>query len=847
VRFAKQLSVPLLPMYRIFHVIFILSLLLITGFSATAQQGRPGGSPPGMPKIGVISGVVLEDTTAKPIPFASVAALRLPDSTLAGGVMTDEKGRFKIEELGFGNYILRVTMVGFRTRVVPAGRLTPENIQLQNISVRMKSSTSRLKEVTIVADEPEFINSIDKKVYNVDKSLVSTGGTVTDVLQNIPSVSVDIDGKVALRGSENVTILIDGKPSGMLGNDRRAVLRQIPASAIDQIEVITNPSAKYDAEGMAGIINIKTKKDKFQGTNGSVAVGVGTNDKYNLSLSGNDRTAKRNIYANYGFRHENRFNYGSGEQFNYLPGQDEYSWITSNNSDNTGKTQNGKVGIDFYLSPQNTLGLNAGFSVRTEDRPEFVEYNFFDPNGIPYDSLPHPPFFKQNNSEDYNKNFDASIDYKHNWIKNKGEFSSSVSYSRNDRHEDGLFGNSLLDVDGVPFQASLNDGLFQTMVAQADFSWPFKKIGKLESGVKSTLRQVDNDQSISYYQESSGTYLEDPLFSDVFSYDEQVLAAYSMFSGKWSKFEYNAGLRAEQTLVSVYSKQADNTFDNDYLKFFPSVFIKYNLKSKQEVQFSYSRRINRPDSRQLNPFTDFSDSLSIRTGNPYLQPELINSFEVSYARNWEGGSFTSSVYRRHTDDLISRYRSVDTTSGIAILTSVNFSSSDNTGWENILRIQVGKLGSVMASFNIFQNVINADNINAELQSDATQWSGRLNMNAKLTSTTSLQITANYVSVMKSPVGEVRGMSGVDAAVRQDFWKGKGTLTLNVSDIFFTRKFRVYNFSDFHTYNGERVRESRIGMLTFSYRFGKNDTTQRRRGKPGEQRMGGDQPMEMMDF
>lgn len=833
-------------MFKLVRLIPLVALVVFAAVSH-AQQGRPGGPPPGMPKIGVISGIVLEDSTANPIPFASVAALRLPDSTLSGGALTDEKGRFKIEELGFGNYVLRVTSVGFRTRYLPVGRLTPENVQLQNITLRLKSSTSRLKEVTIVADEPEYVNSIDKKVYNVEKNLVSTGGTVTDVLQNIPSVSVDIDGKVALRGSENVTILIDGKPSGMLGNDRRAVLQQIPASAIDQIEVITNPSAKYDAEGMAGIINIKTKKDKFQGTNGSVAAGVGTNEKYNISLSGNDRTSKRNIFANYGFRHENRFNYGDGEQFNYLPGQEEYSWVTNNNSDNTSETKNGKAGVDFFLSPQNTLGISGGFSVRTEDRPEFVQYDFYDKNGAAYDSLPHPPFFKQNNSDEYNKNFDANIDYKHLWVKNKGEFSSSVSYSNNNRNEDGFFGNSLFDFNGTPYQISINRGKFQTLVAQADLSWPFKKVGKLESGVKSTLRQVENDQSVSFYQNNSGIYLEDPLFSDQFSYDEQVVAAYSMFSGKWKKFEYNAGLRAEQTLVSVYSRQANETFDNDYLKLFPSVFVKYNLESKQEVQLSYSRRINRPDSRQLNPFTDYSDSLSIRRGNPYLQPELINSYELSYAKTWEGGSFTSSIYHRHTDDLISRYRSVDTASGIAILTSVNFSSSDNTGFENILRIQTGKFGTIMASFNIFRNVINADNINAELQSEATQWYGRLNWNFKLTATTSMQITGNYVSVMKSPVGEVRGMSGVDAALRQDIWKGKGNITLNVSDIFFTRKFRVYNFSDFHTYNGERIRESRIGMLTFSYRFGKNDTNQRRRGKPGEQRMGTDQPMEMMDF
>jgi outer membrane receptor protein involved in Fe transport len=318
-----------------------------------------------------------------------------------------------------------------------------------------------------------------------------------------------------------------------------------------------------------------------------------------------------------------------------------------------------------------------------------------------------------------------------------------------------------------------------------------------------------------------------------------------MYSGRFGKFEYNGGVRMEQTLVDVVSEQTDSTYKQDYLNLFPSVFLKYNLSRSQELQVSYSRRINRPDSRQLNPMTDYSDSMNIRRGNPYLKPELIHSLELSYANNWEGGSFTTSVYYRYTDDLISRYRSFDTATAISTMTSVNFSTSMNSGVESILRTQLGRFGTVMLSMNVFRNVINADNISAELQSEATQWTSRLNYNVKLTASTSLQVTANYVSMMRSPVSEVRGMSGVDGALRQEFWKGKGTLTLNVSDIFFTRKFRIHNFSDYHDYNGERIRESRIGMLNFSYRFGKMDSSQRRRGR-GDQRTGGEQ-MDMIDY
>ncbi|MFM8432690.1 MAG: TonB-dependent receptor domain-containing protein, partial [Bacteroidota bacterium] len=636
-------------------------------------QGRNYGQG-GPPKICSITGSVVEDSTAAPVPFASVAALRMPDSTLVGGVLTDEKGRFRLLELPPGGYVIRVTTVGFRDKFQPVGRVNPEKPELSGVLIRLVSATARLREVTISADRPEFINSIDKKVYNVDKSLVATGGTVTDVLQNIPSVSVDIDGKVALRGSENVTILVDGKPSGMLGNDRRAVLQQIPASSVDQIEVITNPSAKYDAEGMAGIINIKTKKDKFQGTNGSVAAGVGTNEKYNMSISGNDRTAKRNIFANGGFRHERRFNYGDGRQVNYLPGQQEYIWENANDGINTSENMNGKAGVDFYLDSENTLGISGGFSSRNDERPETVRYLFFDSSGTAYDSLPRPPFFKNNTSDERNANLDANIDYKHIFTSNKGELTSTIGYSQNEKSEQGFFGNSLIDVDGIPYQSSTNDSKFQTVVAQADLSWPFKNIGKLESGLKSTLRQLRNDQKLSDYA-SNGEYVINPYFSNVFDYDEQVLAAYSMYSGRFRSFEYNTGLRLEQTLVDVRSDQTDSLYQRDYLNLFPSIFLKYNMKGKQELQVSYSRRINRPDSRQLNPFTDYSDSLNIRRGNPYLNPELINSMELAYAKNWEEASLTASVYYRHTDNLISRYRNIDTATAISVMTTVNFSSS----------------------------------------------------------------------------------------------------------------------------------------------------------------------------
>ena len=278
-----------------------------------------------MPKIGKLSGKIIDSKTNKPVEYASVVAITPRDSSMVGGALTDTKGKFLIEELPMGRFRLKITILGYGIQYTEPMVITPQNVEVDAGVISIDPSTAKLKEVNVSAERPDLINSLERKVYNVDKNIVNTGGTVTEVLSNIPSVNVDMDGKVSLRGTENVTILIDGKPSGMLGGDRKAVLQQIPASAVDQIEVITNPSAKYDADGMGGIINIKTKKGKLQGMNGNVAAGVGTNDKYNFSLGLNNRSSKMNLYANYSFRHENRTNTGSGDQDNYFPGQDRYS------------------------------------------------------------------------------------------------------------------------------------------------------------------------------------------------------------------------------------------------------------------------------------------------------------------------------------------------------------------------------------------------------------------------------------------------------------------------------------------------------------------------------------------
>ncbi|HRH65450.1 MAG TPA: TonB-dependent receptor [Bacteroidia bacterium] len=776
------------------------------------------------------------------VMFAAVAVISARDSSVVGGALSDAKGNFAIEDLPMGRFRLRITILGYGTLFTEPFPLFPQNPESDAGIIKIDPSAASLKEVNVSAEKLDLINSLDRKIYNVDKNIVNTGGTVTEVLSNIPSVSVDMDGKVSLRGTENVTILIDGKPSGVLGGDRKAVLQQIPASAVDQIEVITNPSAKFDADGMGGIINIKTKKGKLKGMNGTVSAGIGTNDKYNFSLGLNNRTSKMNLYANYSFRHEDRTNTGEGNQNNFFPGQAPYSYSYHSHGNNRSDFNSGKLGADFFLNKNNTLGINGSLTYRKSTQPGQSFYSFADNSGLIYNS-----YNTRSTDDDKNISGDAGLDYKKTWTGSKRELTGSVNYSQNERTEAGSLASSVYALEDKPYQLNDNLNKYQTVISQVDFVQPVKESGKFEAGLKNTYRRIDNDQAISNIDSAGLQYVINPNKTDHFIYDEQVFAVYSMYSGKWKQFEYNAGLRAEQTLSEGQSRSMSVAFSNDYLSLFPSAFLKYPIDKNQDIQISYSRRVNRPETRSLNPFTDYSDSLFLRKGNPELKPEYIHSMELAWSAMISRLSITATVYFRHTDDLISRFRTVDGNTGVSTGTFINYSASENLGGEAIFRYQMEKAGNVMASFNIYRNTIDGKNIEPDLQSESTQWSARLNYNFKIGKTTSGQITGNYMSTMKSPVSTFRGMRGVDAGLRQELWKGKGSLSFNVTDIFGTRKMDINMFNDYYTSNMIRKRESRVATLTLTYRFGNQDSSLFQKKKNQRSSIQQNETPEMIDY
>ena len=837
-------------MFKIAPLFFRILVLIILFSSAVAdaQNTEPQRTPhrrdsllKNLPAVGKVFGNIADSATREPAEFASVALLRVRDSIPVAGALADEKGNFSISEVPFGRFILKISSIGFGGYSSAPFMITPDQQEVDMKKIFLKSNVKRLKQVEVTGEKEEYVSTLDRKVYNLDKNIVNTGGTATEVLRNIPSVTVDIDGNISLRGSGNVNVLVDGKPSGITGSTRQAVLQQIPASSIERIEVITNPSAKYDADGMAGIINIVTKKDKLKGLNANVSLGAGTNEKYNAALGGNYRTKKFNVYANYSFRHERRTSAGESVRENFY-GDSVFYNLSQNHGNNLSDANVIKGGLDYYISPYTTLGASVTGTIRSEERPDYANYQ----NENAARELTGS-FIRENIDNGKNRSTDYNLDFRKTFSKNKNEWTASAGYSTNDRKSNDIY-NTYTDIHELALTQFQNNHTLNSIgTIQTDFSMPFADKAKLEAGWKSIVRNIDAKTDGQNYFPADQSYSDDPRFIDHFIYDEQIHALYVIYSGKWNRFDYQAGIRGEDYVNGGESETTAIDFRNEYLNIYPSGFLKYNFNKDQEMQASYSRRVNRPESRSMNPFIDYSDSLNVRKGNPEVKPEYIDSYELSYLKNFEKHTVNITIYYRYTHNMIARYRTLDQTTNVTTSTFLNFSSSENTGAEIVIKNQLGDFLNLMSSANLFQNKINGSNVESELQSTSTNWNARMTLNAKLAKNTSLQVSGMYMAPVVLPQGSFKGMSGVDAGIRQELWKGKASLGLNVNDIFNTRKMIIHSTGDGFVSDMTRTRESRVAMLNFSYRFGSADYNARRKNQRNQNQPQPDQNNMMDDF
>ncbi|RAJ05280.1 outer membrane receptor protein involved in Fe transport [Chitinophaga skermanii] len=824
----------------------ILAFILAWQINAFAQNpagAPPGGAPrgnmpkgAGAPQIGRIYGKLIDATTKQPVEYASVAILRQRDSSLVTGMLTKSNGDFNFENMPFGPLLVRINFMGYKT-IFKKVTVAPQAMDQDLGNIRIEPNSKTLNAVEVTGQKSAFQMGIDKKVFNVDRNLTSVGGTATDILKNVPAVNVDIDGNVKVRNA-SPTIFVDGKPSTL-------TLDQIPADAIESVELITNPSAKYDAEGMSGILNIVLKKNKKAGINGMIQGGIATGEKYNASGNINVRQDKLNVFANYSLN-ANR-NWGNGTtntQFFDQKGdissfQDQYSDQVSR-----GKFQFGRFGLDYYLDNRNTLSISqniVGGSFK----------NYEDLKTVSSDATHAPTATSLRNSvsEFGFNNYTTQVGWKHLFAKPNKEWTADFSWNKSNNHRDGNYNTDFTTVSGqdrpstLQYQNTKGSSTFSTL--QTDFVNPIGKNGKFETGLKATYRDYSSNYSVFDHDAAKGIDTFNTRLSNDYKYNEQVYAGYVNYSNTAGNFGYQLGLRAEQYVYAGESAGVKYKPTRAVPGLFPSVYLSQKLKNEQELQLNYSRRVNRPNFFQLIPYRDFTDPYNQREGNPNLKPEYTNSLEFSYAKTWKNHNFLASIYFRNTNNLISTY--TEPIAGDTMLTRfVNANRNNSYGAELTVKNQVIKGWDITTNVNLFQTDLTIDNDKEKATNSGFSWLAKINSEVKLpwglTFQQNFQYQADaialpagggrggggggggFMMIPTSSQGKVKGFNTLDLAIKKDFLKSKAlSVTLTWQDVYDSRRFGMDLATSSYSQLAYRKRESEILRLNVSYRFGKFDS------------------------
>lgn len=854
--------------------ILLLITVIIAAVNTHAQMpGGMGSNNMAQANIGHVYGK-LTDADGKPVSGASVLLMRkkLDSATkkfkevLVKGIITKNNGDFSFDELPvMGNLTLKISSSGFKAaeqaisfmpKMEPgaarpaAGAMPSFDRDLGNI--KLITDAKQLQDVTITSVSPSVRLSADKKIFNVEKNIMSTGGTGLDVMRNVPSVNVDIDGNVTLRNSPP-QILVDGRPTTL-------TLEQIPADAIESVEVITNPSAKYDASGGgAGILNIVLKKNKKSGYNGNVRAGV---DKRGAMNGGGDfsfRQNKLNFTAAINGNQNKGRTTGTTDRLNLLD-VPQTSVLQSNYNRTIGGFLFGKIGLDYFVTNRTTLSL-TGIKVHGQFNPNEII-------NITTDSL----FNSGKISSLSNRNTMGSREFnghglvfglKHLFPKEGEELTIDANFfggknKNNSLYTTNYYGFNSSTITKTELQKAIGSGSDKNFVIQSDYVKPFSKLTKLETGVRAALRSrisVNNN-----YLFNDTDYVIIPSAVSNYKNNDNVYAAYATLSSSIKNFSYKLGVRAEHSDYTGILTNTGEKFKNSYpVSLFPSVFLSQQLSNKQQIQLSYSRRINRPNFFQLIPFTDYTDKLNITKGNPNLVPEFTQSLELSYLKTFKGNNtLLGSIYYKHTDNLITRYltQEAEPVSGTdqLINTYINANSSYSAGAELTAQNYLTKWWDISTNINVYNSKVNTANV--ATTSKGALWSmfGKFNSNFKLPSNFTIQFTTTYQSKTNLPVNNNPGMGGgpmmqsqsssqgyilpswgMDLAFKKSFLKNNAaSVSLSISDIFKTRVSNQYSSSEYFTQTYNRLRDPQMVRLNLSYRFGKIDASLfKRKSNKGE--------------
>jgi outer membrane receptor protein involved in Fe transport len=749
-----------------------------------------------------IRGQVL-DEHKNAIPYASAALYKAADSSMVGGAVTDEAGKFEIETKT-GAYYLKITFLSFEEHVVPLPNVTSQDTELGAIT--LKSGSKLLEEVEITGEKSQMELQLDKRVFNVGKDLSNSGGSAADILSNLPSVNVEPDGTVSLRGSENVRILIDGRPSGLTSRDPDA-LRKLQGNLVERVEIITNPSSRYDAAGEVGIINIIMKKNQDKGVHGSVTGNVGYPAFYGGSYVLNVRRKNINVFSSYGLDYRKRPGYG--QSYQQFLGTDS-SYRQNNDRLNRELSHNLMAGFDYYLSSKTTisgsLNYNTGNGI-TRSTTNYLDYK----NNELFKTV-----VRTEREHEDEKDIEGSLTFKQDFKKKDQTLIVDFKWIKEVDNETTDYTEGL-EGESPKLQYANNLANELNWQIQSDYTHPFAKNGKAEMGLKTASRIIRNEFSLQE-QDTDGNWVSFPAFTNNLVYTERIHAAYLMASNRYRKLSVQAGLRGEYTDITTELTVTNEMNPRNYFNLFPSASLSYAIKENRTIQLSYSYRISRPDFRNLMPFSDFRDSRVFFVGNPNLRPEYTHAFEAGYLLDWSSGSILSSVYHRHRTDVIQRIVSDIDSEGRTRIIPINMAQENAYGFEFNFSLNVKNWWKINSSANFYRAITDGEYEGEQLHSDTYTWTTRTTSRLTLLKTWNFQTSFNYRAPRVTTQGKDLSMYSVDLGLSRDFFKGKLTATANVRDLFNTRKRRSIIEREGYYSRSEFQGQRRQWMITLTYRI-----------------------------
>jgi outer membrane receptor protein involved in Fe transport len=767
----------------------------------------------------LISGKVI-DEKRQPVPYATAAAYD-GDSTLVAGAVSSADGRFEIS-VDPGKYTVKISFIGYEEKTMPGVVVTNSNANLGSIT--LSPAVDVLKEVVITGQKEQMELQLDKRVFNVSQDLSNLGANAADILGNLPSVSVDPDGTVSLRGSDNVTIWINGRPSSLTSRDPDG-LRKLQGGMIERVEVITNPSARYDAAGEVGIINIILKKEHKTGFNGTFMANGGYPSLYGGSYSINYRSLKLNLFSSYGADFRESPGYGESQQY-YSSADTTFAYLQENDRVRSEFSHNFVLGLDYFLNEFNSL--TGSFTYNPSRGVNTATTNFFDYDAN--DVLTNSTTRTEREEED-EENVELAINYKRDFRNKDRKFTMDFQWIKSVDNEQTDY-TQTINSDSPLLQRGVNNAKEETYLFQSDYIHPLGANSKLEAGVKGTRRLIRNDYSLEQ-QDDEMNWIQFDAFTNNMEYTENISAAYGMLSTKLKKVSVQAGLRGELSDITTELLATGEKNEQNYFNLFPTAAFSYEFSKSNTLQLSYSRRISRPHFRHLLPFSNFQNPRVYFVGNPTLRPEYTDSYEVGHLGTWNNFSLLSSVYYRHRTDVIQRITDPPNEEGVTLIVPVNLATQNAVGVEFNFSLSVQDWWRLNTTANFYRAITEGFYQEERLYADAYTWTTRTTSKMTFFKNLDFQVSYNYRAPRVTPQGKDLSIYSIDLGLSRDVFNGKGTIVAGVRDLMNSRKRRSVIDTQGYYSNSVFQWRPRQFTISFTYRINREKERQNNRDRSSD--------------